>query len=137
MEEKIPTPGRHPLVLRNPGDPLWPDRALGLGRGAKGVLSKEDQLRIQRFANTYDTDVHVVGSRAKGTAGPKSDYDYILGESGGNSRLRQKARGELPRGNAGGEIHPTRGETGIDVFNEPVDPSRPHIKIRPNRLGGQ
>jgi len=34
MEEKIPTPGRHPLVLRNPGDPLWPDRAPVLGQRA-------------------------------------------------------------------------------------------------------
>ncbi len=102
----------------------------------KSPLSEADRIRIQRFADKYDTDVHVVGSRAKGTARPDSDYDYILGESGGNSRLRQKARRELPRGTAGGEIHPSRGETGIDVFNEPLDPTRPHITIPPNRPGG-
>jgi hypothetical protein len=102
----------------------------------KGALSEADRLRIQRFADKYNTDVHVVGSRASGTSRPNSDYDYILGESGGNSRLRQKARRDLPRGTAGGEVHPTYGETGIDVFNEPLDPTRPHITIHPNQPGG-
>jgi len=32
MEEKIPSPGRYKLVLPNPGDPLGPDRAVGLRR---------------------------------------------------------------------------------------------------------
>ena len=47
MEEKIPTPGRHPLVLRNPGDPLPPDRPAGLGRGA--MLQAAGLSRRQSF----------------------------------------------------------------------------------------
>ncbi len=93
-------------------------------------LSAVEQARIQAFTNRYGTDVTVVGSRASGTAGPMSDFDYLIG---GNSRLRANARVQLPRGAAGGEIGP-RGETGIDIFNanrEALDPTRPHIIFRP------
>jgi hypothetical protein len=96
-----------------------------------GSLTPGQAARIQSFADKYDTTVNVVGSRAKGTAGPQSDFDYILGDDGATSRLRAKARLELPRGTAGGEIHPSRGETGIDVFKAPLDPSRPYIPFKP------
>jgi hypothetical protein len=94
-------------------------------------LSPADALRIQAFADDNRIEVHVVGSGAAGAARPESDYDYILGENGGTSRLRQKARRELPRGIAGGEIHPTRGETGIDVFRSALDPLLPHATFLP------
>ena len=96
-------------------------------------LSKAELARIQAFADKYGVEVKVVGSRAAGTAGPASDFDYIIG---GNSKIRAAARRELPRGAAGGEIHPTRGETGIDVFNGnqvPLDPTRPHVIITPKQ----
>lgn len=96
-------------------------------------LSEAELARIQAFANKYGEEVTVVGSRAGGTAGPASDFDYIIG---GNSKIRAAARRELPRGRAGGEIHPTRGETGIDVFNgnnTPLDPTRPHVIVKPKQ----
>jgi len=51
MEEKIPSPGRHKLVLPNPGDPLGPNRAvgLGLGRGADLRPPAGDRLLIFLF----------------------------------------------------------------------------------------
>jgi len=58
--------------------------------------------------------VQVVGSRAGGTAGPLSDFDYII--VGGNSKIRAAARRELPRGISGGELQ-LQGWSGIDVFN--------------------
>ena len=107
-----------------------------VGGGARlENLSATDQARMQSFANRYQSEVTVVGSRAGGTAGPMSDYDYLIG---GNSRLRANARNQLPRGAAGGEIGP-RGETGIDVFNlnrEPLDPNRPHIIFAPEPKPG-
>lgn len=84
-------------------------------------LTDSDRLRIQGFADEHDVVVHVVGSRASNTATASSDYDYILSEDGANHGLRSAARRDLPRGAAGGEIHPTRGETGIDVFKDTLD----------------
>ena len=85
---------------------------------------------IQRFADKYGIDVTVVGSRARGTAGADSDWDYVIG---GTSKVRSAARRELPRGTAGGEIKNGR-ESGMDVFNgnkEPVDPEKPHVIFKP------
>jgi RHS repeat-associated protein len=89
--------------------------------------------RIQRFANKHGVEVSVVGSRASGTAGAASDYDYVI--TGGNAKVRAAARRELPRGQAGGELDASGRGTGNDVFNgnvEPLDRSRPHVIFRPN-----
>lgn len=86
--------------------------------------------RIQQFADKYDVEVTVVGSRAAGTANELSDWDYIIS---GNSKIRKYARQQLPRGIAGGEIGP-RGETGIDVFNannSPLNMDKPYITFSP------
>jgi RHS repeat-associated protein len=96
-----------------------------------GSLTAGEALRIQSFANKHGTTVNVVGSRAKGTANPLSDFDYILGETGATSRLRSKARQELPRGLAGGEISQSLGETGIDVFKAPLNRLEPFIPFIP------
>ncbi|MEQ8849867.1 hypothetical protein [Botrimarina sp.] len=94
-------------------------------------MTPADAAPIHEFADANQVVVHVVGSRAAGTARAESDYDYLLGETGSASRLRQKARRELPRGVAGGELHPTRGETGIDVFRDSLDRSLPHVTFTP------
>lgn len=96
-----------------------------------GSLTRGEALRIQSFADKYGTTVNVVGSRAKGTAGPLSDFDYILGEAGATSKLRGYARQQLPRGISGGEIGPDGIGTGIDVFKAPLDPTRPFIPFNP------
>ncbi len=106
-----------------------------IGRAAKakrnlGSLTDDEARVIQRFADRYGVTVNVVGSRAAGSANKWSDFDYILGASGATSRLRQKAKRQLPRGRAGGEVGP-RGDSGIDVFNEPVDTNRPNIPFHP------
>ncbi|MCP3143023.1 RHS repeat-associated core domain-containing protein [Pyxidicoccus xibeiensis] len=109
-----------------------PGETTPVAGGGANVDSVPEGARdsIQSFSDRRGVRVTLVGSRAKGTAGPDSDWDYVVE---GNSRDRQKARSELPRGRAGGEIGP-RGETGIDVFNgnkEAVDTSRPYIQFRP------
>jgi len=100
-------------------------------RSSRSSRSTYHRATVSHFADKYGVTVNVVGSRAKGTAGPRSDFDYILGDDGATSRLRQKARRELPRGIAGGEIHPTRGETGIDVFKKTFDRDLPYIPFNP------
>src|SRR5262249_49188917 len=103
----------------------------GAAESQQGSLTAGQAQRIQNFANKYQTPVDVVGSRAAGTAGESSDFDYVIG---GTSKVRQAARSELPRGQAGGEISPSGHETGIDVFNAkktPLDPNRPHVTFEP------
>ena len=93
-------------------------------------LTPAAQARIQAWVDSHGTNATVVGSRAGGTSGPLSDFDYLIG---GNSKLRASARWQLPSGPAGGAVGPN-GETGIDIFNEnvvPLDPTRPHIIFRP------
>lgn len=100
------------------------------GRPQEG-LTPDEWRRIQAFADRYGVTVHVVGSRAAGTAGPASDYDYIVA---GNSRTRRSARRELPRSGSGGEVGRSGGRTGIDVFDPrvaPLDRARPHITFEP------
>ena len=70
--------------------------------------------------------------RAKGTSGLDSDFDYIIGKSGGTSKQRKLAKRILPRGRAGGEVNPRSGRgTGIDLFNTNLDESLPCIKFLP------
>lgn len=56
--------------------------------------------QIQKVADKIGKRVIVVGSRAKGTATPWSDWDYMIE---GNSTVRSYGRWQLPRGVAGGE----------------------------------
>lgn len=94
-------------------------------------MTPEEATQIQSFADKYGTTVNVVGSRANGTAGPFSDFDYILGDAGATSKLRGYARQQLPSGISGGEIGSDGVGTGIDVFKAPLDPSRPYISFNP------
>lgn len=97
-----------------------------------GRLTPDEVKLIQTFADRKGVEVVVVGSRAAGTAGPRSDFDYLIG---GNSRTRYDARRVLPRGIAGGEANASGMETGIDVFNAnkvQLDRSKPHIIFQPN-----
>ncbi len=81
--------------------------------GGSGGLAKWEEKAIQRFSDKYGVEVTLTGSRARGTAGPLSDFDYIIS---GNSKVLKAARRELPRGVAGGETNASGRQTGIDVF---------------------
>jgi RHS repeat-associated protein len=97
-----------------------------------GNLTPAQIQRIQTFVNNYNAEVNVVGSRAAGTAGPLSDFDYVIG---GNARLRSSAKYFLPKGAAGGGLRGTT-ESGIDIFNAneiPLDPTRPFVQFKPGQ----
>lgn len=64
-------------------------------------------LRVQHVADRYGTTVHLVGSRAAGTATPVSDFDYVIAAS---HRVRNSAKYFLPRGPKVGL------GSGIDIF---------------------
>lgn len=100
-------------------------------------MSAADAKRIQNAANRTGQEITVVGSRAKGTAKPTSDWDYIMS---GKSSQRHSAKSSVPRGTQGGEINSMGRETGIDVFQSynpnapgynPLNTSQPHVTFKP------
>lgn len=96
-------------------------------------ISNSDAKRIQNAANKTNQTITVVGSRAKGTAGLNSDWDYIMS---GNSAQRHAAASSVPRGVFGGEYN-----SGIDIFSSyPKSPypvmlnkNLPYITFYPRR----
>jgi hypothetical protein len=95
------------------------------GGGARvDCLSPEDVTRIQNAADRTRIRITVVGSRATGTAGPMSDYDYVL--SGSSAQARHGLRGSLPAGPSG--LGEPRNQ---DFHPEPVDETRPYITFTP------
>lgn len=109
----------------------------GLRTAAEAGISPDNARRIQNAANRTGQRITVVGSRAAGTAGLASDWDYIFS---GPSRARHSARSSVRRGRAGGEVNVMGRETGIDVFQDynpnawnwnTLDPSRPHVIFEP------
>ncbi|MEZ5901344.1 MAG: nucleotidyltransferase domain-containing protein [Hyphomicrobiaceae bacterium] len=106
------------------GSAVYSDAETGpvAGGGASvDNLSPGDISRIQNAADRYGTKITVVGSRAAGTAGPNSDWDYILeGKSPG--RIGQS----LPGGSRG------LGEPRAQDFDQgPVRTDQPHITFTP------
>jgi hypothetical protein len=95
----------------------------GLRTAEEAGISAADAARIQAVATRTNQTITVVGSRAAGTAGRASDWDYILS---GLAKARHFAQRFLPRGPAG-----TGSSKGIDVIPGPVDPSRPHVIFKP------
>ncbi len=92
-------------------------------KGAFGSLTPSEVRQIQSFADKFEVEVNVVGSRAAGTAGPGADYDYVIG---GSARVRHSAEYFLPRGPRG-----TGSGRGIDIFRPPLLPGRPSIPFKP------
>ena len=92
-------------------------------------LQKREEFKMRQTELTKN--ITVVGSRANGTAGPNSDWDYIMS---GNSAQRHSAASSIPRGVWGGENN-----TGIDIFSSypngpnPVilDKNKPYIEFFP------
>lgn len=87
-------------------------------------LSASDATRIQNAANKIGMAITVVGSRAGGTAGAWSDWDYVI--TGANSATKGKVRNSLPEGHRGvGEPR------NIDIFTGEVNTDLPHITFKP------
>ncbi len=89
------------------------------------VLSKGELLRIENAATRINKPITVVGSRAKGTAGTYSDWDYVI--EGLNSRNWSKIKNSLPGSRSILDNTPRN----IDIFKGPVNSNLPHITIYP------
>lgn len=74
---------------------------VAVGGGAKLTnLAFGDAMRIQNAANRTQLSITVVGSRARGTAGPMSDWDYVV-PAGTPGRRIHSLRSSLPEGSRG------------------------------------
>ncbi|MFC9227421.1 RHS repeat-associated core domain-containing protein [Streptomyces decoyicus] len=108
-------------------------RAPGLRTIAEAKLSPNDARRIQNAADKEGYPIILVGSRAKGTPNPMSDWDYILT---GPSRARGKVKNSLPRGTGDGEGS-GRGRDFWQSYNPnrpdyaELDTARPHVIFMP------
>jgi hypothetical protein len=97
----------------------------GVVSNATSTLSKSEYLRIQNASTRINKPITVVGSRASGTAGAYSDWDYVI--PGLNSRNWSTIKNSLPGAKSALDNTPRN----IDIFKGSVDKSRPHITIKP------
>lgn len=88
------------------------------------VLSAGDALRIENAATRIGKPITVVGSRAKGTAGAFSDWDYVI--EGLNNKGWKQIKNSLPGSKSVLDNTPRN----IDIFKT-LDPTKPHITIYP------
>jgi hypothetical protein len=94
-------------------------------RTGSSILAKDELLRIENAATRINKPITVVGSRANGTAGAYSDWDYVI--PGLNSRNWSKIKNSLPGSRSIMDNTPRN----IDIFKGPVNPNLPHITIYP------
>ena len=103
--------------------------SIGFGKvaamGGSSVLSKGELLRIENAATRINKPIAVVDSRAKGTAGAYSDWDYVIPWL--NSKNWSTIKNSLPGSRSILDNTPRN----IDIFKGPVNPNLPHITIYP------
>lgn len=93
-------------------------------------ITPGEATRIQNAANKIQKPINVVGSRAKGTAGALSDWDYVV--EGLNANIRGKIKNSLPKGLGGGELTGSQW-SGIDILKGPLDKARSYIPFFPKK----
>ncbi len=96
-----------------------------VAKTSTNVLSKGELLRIENAATRINKPITVVGSRAKGTAGAYSDWDYVI--PGLNSKNWSTIKNSLPGARSVLDNTPRN----IDIFKGPVNTNLPHITIYP------
>jgi RHS repeat-associated protein len=94
-------------------------------------ISPGDTQRIQNAATRTGQEIHVVGSQAAGTAGPLSDWDYIVPNA--SSRTVHSLSSSLPEGPKLG-IGTPRNQ---DFLPGPLDPAKPHVTFTPKPKEGE
>ncbi|MFB8001339.1 RHS repeat-associated core domain-containing protein [Nocardia sp. NPDC056000] len=88
-------------------------------------ISPSEARRIQNAANFRGVTIHVVGSRAAGTANAFSDWDYVITDI--NSRTKSRIKGSLPMG----PVELGYGRR-IDIMTGPLVEGEPYITFHPN-----
>lgn len=91
----------------------------------ENLLNVNEVLRIENAATRIGKPINVVGSRASGKASGYSDWDYII--EGLTNKEWKSIKNSLPGAKSIIDNTPRR----IDIIKEPLDISRPYIKINP------
>ncbi|QDV51345.1 polymorphic toxin-type HINT domain-containing protein [Gimesia fumaroli] len=104
-------------------------------------INVEDARKIQKFADEYQVEVTIVGSRVnagKELKPGKSDWDYVINKIDGIEPtrklrdLKKKAGFLLPKGRPRPDQYGNI-RRGSDIeFFEPIDSDLPYVKFRPN-----
>lgn len=92
---------------------------------SENLLNANEVLRIENAATRIGKPINVVGSRASGKATGYSDWDYII--EGLTNKEWKRIKNSLPGAKSIIDNTPRR----IDIIKEPLDISRPYIKISP------
>jgi hypothetical protein len=96
---------------------------VGQGAALENITGGE-ALRIQNAADRIGHPISLVGSRASGTAGAYSDWDYVI--TGIKSSTKHSVSSSLPRGAT--EFGVGRQ---IDIFTGQLDDTLPYITFFP------
>jgi len=107
-----------------PAGPLIRSASLNTKIG-DGILSAGDVLRIENAATRIGKPITVIGSRARGTAGAYSDWDYVI--EGLKNSTWKKIKNSLPGSKSVMDNLPRN----IDLHKPPVRVSEPHFTIKP------
>lgn len=99
--------------------------APGLRTAEQAGITAAEAQRIQNAANRLGKPINVVGSRAKGTAGVNSDWDYVV--TGANRSDFNKIKNSLP--GAPNRLDGT--PRNLEVFKGELDPNLPHVPFNP------
>lgn len=94
---------------------------------ANSIIKASDLLRIENAATRIGKPINVVGSRASGTAGVLSDWDYVI--EGLNSSLWSKIKNSLPGAKSAIDNIPRN----IDLIKTPLDKTKPYITVYPRK----
>ncbi|MFE0106947.1 polymorphic toxin-type HINT domain-containing protein [Streptomyces sp. NPDC059009] len=113
--------GETPVLVHNSNE--FCDAKVGNGASLDNLTGSE-KARIQNAADRIGHPISVVGSRATGTAGPESDWDYVI--TGINSRTKHSVKSSLPQGPA--ELGYGRR---YDIFTGGLAEGAPYITFRP------
>lgn len=92
---------------------------------SKNVLDVNDVIRIENAATKIGKPINVVGSRASGKATAYSDWDYII--EGLTNKEWKSIKNSLPGAKSILDNVPRR----IDIIREPLDLTKPYIRIGP------
>lgn len=93
--------------------------------GAESNITGSEAIRIQNAATRINKPISLVGSRASGTAGANSDWDYVI--EGLNNSAWKQIKNSLPGARSVLDNTPRN----IDVFNGPLNPNLPNITFYP------
>ena len=84
-------------------------------------------LNVNNAATRIGKEIHLVGSRAKGTANAYSDWDYVI--EGITNKNWKKIKNSLPGAKSFLDNTPRR----IDLFKVPLDVTKPYITFYPKK----